>query len=74
MVFLELNSKAVYKNNNKTRENIGSPSPQILATEPDICIRHVRPQLLGEMKGCCQLPSVLSFPWNGLVIPKGLIQ
>lgn len=75
MIFLDLNSKTVYKNNkNETREKMGSPSPQTVPTEPDTHVRHVRPHLLGEMKGCCLLPSVLPFPLHGLAILKGLIK
>lgn len=51
MVSLEQQSCA--QNNSKTREKTDSPNPQTLATEPDIYIRHVRPHLLGEIKGCC---------------------
>ena len=52
MVFLELNSTTSYKNSNKTREKVGSSSPQTLATEPDTCRRYIKPHQLEEMKEC----------------------
>ena len=53
LYLVSLEQQSCVQNNSKTREKTGSPNPQTLATVPDICIRHVRPHLLGEIKGCC---------------------